>query len=55
MLEPGATLDLPALRAWAKQYLAPYKVPTRLAAVDAMPRNAMGKVLKADAARLLSD
>ena len=51
-LRPGATLDLETLRAWAKERLAPYKVPHRLAAVTALPRNAMGKVMKPDVAGL---
>jgi len=46
MLHPQTTLDLPALRAWAKQHLAPYKVPTLLRVVDDLPRNPMGKVTK---------
>ena len=32
--------------------LAPYKVPRALAPVDALPRNAMGKVVKPQVARL---
>eukprot|EP01062_Namystynia_karyoxenos_P058545 TRINITY_DN50069_c0_g1_i1.p1 TRINITY_DN50069_c0_g1~~TRINITY_DN50069_c0_g1_i1.p1 ORF type:complete len:592 (+),score=190.76 TRINITY_DN50069_c0_g1_i1:86-1777(+) len=33
---------------WAKDHLAPYKIPKRMVAVDAVPRNAMGKVNKVD-------
>jgi malonyl-CoA/methylmalonyl-CoA synthetase len=44
------TLDM--LRAWARERLAVYKVPSRLLVVDALPRNAMGKVMKPDVARL---
>jgi acyl-CoA synthetase (AMP-forming)/AMP-acid ligase II len=51
-LAPGATLSLGELRLWAKERLAPYKVPAALAVVDALPRNAMGKVVKADVSRL---
>src|SRR5690606_33478762 len=40
------SLDLVALRRWAKEKLAPYKVPRRLERVGALPRNAMGKVEK---------
>ncbi len=39
-------LCLEDLRSWSKQRLAPYKVPTRLVILGALPRNAMGKVLK---------
>ena len=35
-----------ALRAFAKSRLAPYKVPKEFLIVDALPRNAMGKVQK---------
>ncbi len=51
-LVPGATLSLGELRLWAKDRLAPYKVPAALAVVDALPRNAMGKVVKPDVSRL---
>ena len=39
-------LHLDALRAWAKERLAPYKVPSRLLVLDALPRNVLGKVTK---------
>jgi len=39
-------LDLPALRNWGLKLLAPHKVPSRLLVLDALPRNAMGKVMK---------
>ena len=37
---------LEALRVWARDRLAPYKVPSRLVVVSELPRNAMGKVTK---------
>lgn len=46
VLNHGSSLDLEGLRSWAKERLAPYKVPTRLAVVNELPRNAMGKVTK---------
>jgi malonyl-CoA/methylmalonyl-CoA synthetase len=46
VLSSGATLDLPTLRDWCKQHLAPYKLPQRLCTVAELPRNAMGKVTK---------
>jgi malonyl-CoA/methylmalonyl-CoA synthetase len=46
VLRAGAALDLESLRLWAKQRLAAYKIPSRLRVVDALPRNAMGKVTK---------
>ncbi|GKZ33838.1 acyl-CoA synthetase member 3, mitochondrial [Aspergillus brasiliensis] len=39
-------LELASLRAQLKQEMAPYKVPTVLKLVDAIERNAMGKVNK---------
>jgi len=34
------------LRAWARERLAPYKVPTRIVVADALPQAATGKILK---------
>jgi len=51
-LKPGADLDLDDLQAWAKVLLAPYKVPRALSIVATLPRNAMGKVVKPEVARL---
>jgi malonyl-CoA/methylmalonyl-CoA synthetase len=51
-LKPGASLSLDDLQRWAKAILAPYKVPRALAPVNALPRNAMGKVVKPQVARL---
>jgi malonyl-CoA/methylmalonyl-CoA synthetase len=45
-LRDGQQLELNELRAWAKERLAVYKVPARLQVVDALPRNALGKVNK---------
>ena len=46
VLHDGDALDLPSLRAWAKEFLASHKLPSRLLVLDALPRNAMGKVMK---------
>jgi malonyl-CoA/methylmalonyl-CoA synthetase len=43
----GAALDENALRAALEQRLAKYKLPKRIVFVSEMPRNAMGKVQKA--------
>lgn len=51
-LEPGHSLDLEALRGWAKERLATYKVPRRLLVVDSLPRNVLGKVQKPRVAEL---
>jgi malonyl-CoA/methylmalonyl-CoA synthetase len=51
-LRAGASLSLEELQQWAKVQLAPYKVPRALCAVAALPRNAMGKVMKPEVAGL---
>ncbi|MEM8993477.1 MAG: acyl-CoA synthetase [Acidobacteriota bacterium] len=45
-LRGDAPLELEALRGWCKERLSVYKVPSRLAVVEALPRNALGKVQK---------
>ena len=50
-----AALTLDTLRAWAKERLAPYKVPTRLLMLEALPRNVMGKVTKPAVKELFAD
>ena len=50
-----AAPDGPALRAWGKERLAPYKVPHVFARVAALPRNAMGKVRKTAVRRMLTE
>jgi malonyl-CoA/methylmalonyl-CoA synthetase len=40
------TPNLEQLRTWAKDRMAVHKVPSRLLVLDALPRNAMGKVTK---------
>jgi malonyl-CoA/methylmalonyl-CoA synthetase len=42
-----------ALRAFAKEHLAPYKVPKEVVLFSELPRNAMGKVVKPELARRL--
>ena len=53
-LASGATVSLAALQEWAKARLAPYKVPRALMAVETLPRNAMGKVVKPEVAALFN-
>ena len=45
-VELASALTPSAIRAFAKERLAPYKVPKDILIVEALPRNAMGKVLK---------
>jgi len=46
VLRPGQALAIDDLRAFCDGKLGRYKTPRRLAVVDALPRNAAGKVLK---------
>ncbi|MCA9174943.1 MAG: acyl-CoA synthetase [Planctomycetales bacterium] len=55
VVKPGETLDLESLRAWCKDRISPYKIPRRLAVVDALPRNAMGKVTKPAVTQLFAE
>jgi malonyl-CoA/methylmalonyl-CoA synthetase len=55
VLHPDHELTLASCRSWAKEYLAVYKVPTRIVTVTALPRNAMGKVTKPAIAQLFDE
>ena len=46
VLRSGKQLELGELRAWCKELMAIYKIPSLLRIVDSLPRNAMGKVVK---------
>ncbi len=46
VLRAGAALTLDDLKAFARDRLAVYKIPRALRLLDALPRNAMGKVQK---------
>jgi acyl-CoA synthetase (AMP-forming)/AMP-acid ligase II len=45
VVHTGSAPDPAALEARCRQHLAPYKVPVRFFALDALPRNEVGKVL----------
>ncbi len=49
----GATLDLDEVLAHCATQLAKYKVPERLVLVAALPRNAMGKIIRTELPALL--
>lgn len=55
ILRPGTSLDLPTLREWARERLSAHKLPSLLLTIDALPRNAMGKVLKPAITKLFKD
>jgi malonyl-CoA/methylmalonyl-CoA synthetase len=46
VLNHGSVLTPEELQLWAKDRLAPYKIPTRLRILDQLPTNTMGKVQK---------
>jgi len=52
VLNPGAALALGELQAWARARLGGPRLPRRLLVVEALPRNALGKVAKPAVARL---
>ena len=43
---PGADLGSGDVEAWAAERLAPYKRPSRIVAMDALPASPTGKLLK---------
>ena len=51
---PGCRLEVETVAQWSRERLATYKVPSRWLVVAELPRNAMGKVVKPDVARLLN-
>jgi malonyl-CoA/methylmalonyl-CoA synthetase len=55
VLNNGDALDLQSLRSWAKDLLAAHKTPSRLLILDALPRNAMGKVIKSAVTAFVSN
>lgn len=51
-LADNAELPLAELQHWARPHLAPYKIPKELQSIEALPRNALGKVIKPEVAKL---
>jgi len=52
-LRDGASLDIADLKQWCDGKMSAYKIPKEIKVLDALPRNAMGKVTKPDLAKLL--
>ena len=46
VLKPGQSLDRTAVMSYCAERLARFKVPNDIAIIEALPRNATGKVLK---------
>ncbi len=45
---PGEAVDPASVIAWARERIAPYKVPKSVDVIEALPRNASGKILRKD-------
>ena len=52
-LRQGATLEFDSLKSWCEGKMSSYKIPKYLRIVEALPRNAMGKVTKPSLKKLL--
>ncbi|WP_311777741.1 AMP-binding protein [Trueperella abortisuis] len=46
VLEPGASVDLDAVRAWTEDKLSHYAMPKSIAIFDELPRSQLGKVMR---------
>jgi acyl-CoA synthetase (AMP-forming)/AMP-acid ligase II len=46
--KPGATIDPDSVIAWARARIAGFKVPKSVDVIEALPRNASGKILRKD-------
>jgi len=53
--QPGRELDPTALTEHCRARIGGYKIPRRIEVLEAMPKNAMGKILKTELRRLLSE
>jgi long-chain acyl-CoA synthetase len=49
--KPGVVADAGVLKSWCKQHLGRHELPRRIFLVEALPRNAAGKVLKRELRR----
>ena len=52
-LKEGTALEFDSLKSWCEGRMSSYKIPKHLKLVDALPRNAMGKVTKPSLKELL--
>jgi long-chain acyl-CoA synthetase len=55
VVEPGANVDVQALRTFARSHLTPYKVPRRIVVVDELPKSLIGKTLRRKVRDQLAD
>lgn len=53
-LNEGAEFDEAALRSWCREHLAGYKVPREIRVIEALPRNATGKIMRRELYKLVT-
>jgi fatty-acyl-CoA synthase len=46
--KPGMQVDVESVMAWARERIAGFKVPRSVDVIEALPRNASGKILRKD-------
>jgi len=46
--KPGTQIDADDVIAWAREKIAGFKVPKSIDIIEALPRNASGKILRKD-------
>lgn len=46
--KPGASVDADSVMSWARERIAAFKVPKSVDVIEALPRNASGKILRKD-------
>lgn len=51
VLKPGKSMTTDELRAFCKESLAPYKVPTHVEFRDELPKTTVGKILRRELVR----
>lgn len=51
VLKPGEQADVEEIRAWCKERLAPFKVPTHVEFRDELPKTTVGKILRRELVR----
>jgi long-chain acyl-CoA synthetase len=51
-LKPGATVQVPEIKAWCREHLGGYQVPRQVEILDQLPKNATGKIMKRELRRV---
>jgi acyl-CoA synthetase (AMP-forming)/AMP-acid ligase II len=53
VMKPGARFDPEAIKAWCSRHARPDAVPVRIVALETIPRNARGKVVRSDVRKIV--